>query len=233
MKRQQNTSSEYSIETLDAVRDRLTDELLKKLCKLNDLTIIPETSKNRLAKVIWRFKRDSKLIGNYNPNPQRKEFQNLHKSTEKFLNALDKLTCENRSQIDSEILNRPPFNSRFYFPEQMDYWNANENSVQKTKNLIKMISWAAERVSKGIEKELSYGKRTKNTHLDYFLMELADIFEEWAEEKASTQCYYSAKIDGYSGRYFRFVVLILDNFAPKSYHSHTALGKRIIRVLRV
>jgi hypothetical protein len=217
--------------SLADLTSQLDDELLFKICSLGGISGHHETVRHRLAKLIRQIKRDLTNGPIKNLDPQRKEFLNLHSALKRMLKSLDGMNDTNQSWINDKIQYRPPFNSRFDFPQQEDYWDANESTIEKTQNLLKMISWAAEDVSKDIDVELSNGRRTKNSDLDYFLGNLAYYFEEWTQIPASTQCYYNAEKDGYTGQFFDFTCIILDTFFEDSYHSKVALGKRIVRLL--
>lgn len=113
----------------------------------------------------------------------------------------------------------------------MDYWDANENSVKRTEGLLKMLSWAAGHLSLE-NKEITALKRgSKNNDLGYFILDMSAHFEEWTGTAAASKCYYSAVRDRYSGEFFDVMVTTLQIFAPNSFHSETALGKGIIRLL--
>jgi hypothetical protein len=223
---------DFPIQTLTEIMSQLTAELTRKICNVSGIESDPEALGVELGKHLWQFHRATANGPVWNPDLQRREFQNLQKSVERLLNGFEGLTEQNQSEIDYEIQYRTPFNNKFYFPQQIDYWNTNENSVQKAKNILTMISWAAKRVTEKTEQELLHGRRTQNSHLDYLILSLATTFEERSEKTALSQCYYSASIDGYAGQYFDFVSLILDSFAPSCYHSRGALGKRIVRLLK-
>jgi hypothetical protein len=224
---------DFPIQSFSEVTNQLSTELLKKICNVSGIESDLEALRLELGKDLYRFHRSSTNGPVWNPDPQRREFKNLQTTVERLIKGLEGLTDENQSDIDDEIQYRTPFNRQFYFPQQMDYWNANANSVQKAKNLLTMITWAAKRVTEKTENELSFGRRTQNSHLDYLILNLSITFEGRSKKTASSQCYYSDIVDGYAGQYFDFVSLILDNFAPSSYQSRGALGKRIVRLLKV
>jgi len=73
---------------------------------------------------------------------------------------------------------------------------------------------------------------SENLALDHFIQDLVWDFESATDEKASKNCYYSDAIGGYKGRFFDFVITILDFHSPEIYHSKVALGKRIVRVIK-
>jgi hypothetical protein len=224
---------DFPIQSVSEVTNQLSTELLREISKVSGIESDLEALRLELGKDLYRFHRSSTNGPVWNPDPQRREFKNLHTTVERLIKGLEGLTEENQSEIDDEIQSRTPCDSQCYFPQQMDYWDANANSIQKAKDLLTMITWAAKRVTEKTENELSFGRRTQNSQLDYLILNLSITFEGRSKKTASSQCYYSDIDDGYVGQYYDFVVLILDNFAPTSYHSRGALSKRIVRLLKV
>jgi len=55
--------------------------------------------------------------------------------------------------------------------------------------------------------------------------------EHWTDFSAKSHCYYTDIDECYAGPFFEMAKVVLDFYAPNSYVSEIALGKRIQRVL--
>ena len=186
----------------------------------------------QLAKVLWRYQGAVRSAEQPTSAPQTKELEQLRRVVDRALTAIERLSVETADEIESAILYRDPFNQKFFFPEQLAYWERNEKSFEHTKSKLEQISHAVKVVQAQRETEKVPWKQTKNTPLNHLIQDLSIDFERDTERKAYKACYYSAEIEGYTGQYFDFVVYILKCFAPVSYHSEVALGQRIVRELR-
>jgi hypothetical protein len=51
----------------------------------------------------------------WNPDPQRREFKNLHTTVERLIKGLEGLTEENQSEVDDEIQSRTPWRAGLDF----------------------------------------------------------------------------------------------------------------------
>lgn len=215
----------------DEIQDGLTPNLLDELCQVSGIAGDQAKLQLQLAKVLSRFQ--SAIFNTAPPKtePQAREFQSFQKAANRFLKTIDALSKANQESVDSEILYRPPFDSRFFFPEQLDYWAANEKSMKRMRDLVERTAWASTIAAQKTAAHREIHNPTKNTPLDHLIQDLSWVFENGTGQKASRQCYYNASLENYSGHYFDFIVLILGRFAPSSYHSQVALGKRITRVL--
>lgn len=223
---------DFPAENIEKVRSRFGSELFDEVRRVSGIVTDDEGLRYRLGKDLWRYQ--AAVRQSHSPiNPaQRRELESLLKAAERFSKAIDRINDGNEYDINYEILYRPPFNARFYFREQQHYWDANENSLQRANDLAKKIKWSIERVFERRETEQSGYKRTKNTPLDHLIEDLTVAFEDGTGEIPKNHCHYSPSAEGYIGRYYDYVLLILKNFAPTSFHSEGALGKRIVRVLR-
>jgi len=216
---------------IEYIKGKVESTLLPRLQKFIEITELPDHRIHQLAKDITRFVGRTSRAPEGSFDPQRRELASLQNSINRTLSNLGKISSENRVGIDHEILYRPPFNGRFCFPEQLDYWAANENSVKRIEASLKMLAWAAERVAAESHEIMAPQRGSKNTDLGYFIFDMSGHFEEWTGTKAASKCYYSADRDGYSGEFFNVMVTTLEIFAPNSFHSQSALGKRIVRLL--
>lgn len=184
-----------------------------------------------LAKVLMRYQSAAKNAEHPQPIIQTRELARLKGVVDRALTAFDAISPDNRADIDEEILYRDPFNRKFYFKEQLDYWSKNADSTQLAINKLGQISHALESLEDKHKRNGLDPKKTKNAPLDHLIQNLVIDFERDTERKASKCCYYVASKESYAGQFFDFVIFILDHFAPNSYHSHGALGKRITRTL--
>ncbi|MDA5092479.1 hypothetical protein O2N63_00045 [Aliiroseovarius sp. KMU-50] len=223
---------DFPAERPKEIRSRITPELLEEIRRVSGIETDDDSLRHRLGKDLRRYQAAVRQA--YEPvNPsQIRELRSLQKAAERFSKAIEKLNERNVFDIDYAIQYRPPFNGKFNFPEQEDYWEANGNSTQRAQNLAKMISWSIDRVFDEREEEKSPTKRTLNTPLDHLIQDLTTAFRNGTGESPKRHCHYHPIEEAYTGRYFDFVLIILKAFAVKSFHSEVALGKRIVRVLR-
>lgn len=219
------------IEGFKEIRELVSGSVLEKVRGQFGLVGDEVKIVNQLAKVLSRYQSAAVYALEPNPAPQKRELVRLKNSIDRALVAFENVSDENKSMIDFEIMSRDPFNARFYFKEQSDYWELNENSVQTAINKLLQISFALNVVKSKREADSDMPKSTINTPLDHLIQNISYDFEFGTDRKAKKCCYFDARLDNYSGQFFDFMVFILDRFAPSSYHSHMALGKRIERAL--
>lgn len=210
---------------LNLISNELIDELREEFGIMGE----NEAIRLGLAKALWRYQSAVKNSREKTPNPQNKEIKQLEKSVEKALLAFDRLSSDTQSDLNHEILYRDPFNRRFFFPEQLKYWAKNERSCQTTINKLEQISFAIKKLRITREKGIPIYKRTLNTALDHLIQDLTFDFRQGTNR--SLPCYHNEAGGTYEGKYFEFVVFILNRFASKSYHSKFALGQRIKRAI--
>ncbi len=182
-----------------------------------------------MSKVLYRYQ--SAVFGAQDPpvSPQTKQIDRLDKAIVRTLTAFEAISKDNRYNINEETLYRDPFNSRFLFDEQLEYWEKNENSTEMAINKLAQISFAISKIKAKKEAEVPVYTHTINTPLDHLIQDLMSDFESGTNGKA--RCYHNDVTGQYQGNYFEFIVFILSLFAPKSYHSDVALGERIKRAL--
>ncbi len=221
----------YDNLSIDEVRGVIESDLFPRLEQIITIPELQEHRLHQLAKDIFRFVGSTLAAPEIGFVAQQREFDSLQKSISRTLSSLEKISAGNRIGLDQEVLYRPPFNGRFYFAEQLEYWAANEDSVKRTEDLLKMLSWAAQRLSAENQDTLALRRGSKSKDLNYFIFDMSGHFEEWTGAKAKSKCYYSAARENYSGEFFDVVVCTLQIFAPNSFHSEAALGKRIVRLL--
>jgi hypothetical protein len=212
-------------EILNLISNELIDELRKRF----DIEGENETIRLGLAKALRRYQSAVKNSRGKTPNPQTKEIKQLEKSVEKALLAFDRLSSDTKSDLNHEILYRDPFNERFFFPEQLKYWAKNERSCQTTINKLEQISFAIKKLRITRKENAPVYKQTVNTPLDHLIQDLTFDFRQGTNRKL--HCYHNEAGGTYEGKYFEFVVFILNRFASKSYHSEFALGQRIKRAI--
>ncbi len=214
------------------ISDLFTPYLIQEMRTKFGLQESDETIRLQLGKVLGRYQSSAKHAHEPTPSLQSKELERLQKAVERAISAFDALSKENLSEIDHAILYRDPFNRRFYFKEQLDYWEKNKASAELTVNKLKQVSHALKSVNATRIERANEFKPTRNTPLDHLIQDLVMDFEAGTERKAKSSCYYDTKRDNYAGQFFDFVLFILNLFAPGSYHSQAALGKRIERTLK-
>jgi hypothetical protein len=186
----------------------------------------------QLAKVLWRYQGAARRAKEPAIAPQTKELEQLRKAADRALAAFERINVDTAEEIDNAILYRDPFNRKFLFPEQLDYWKKNEKSFEHTKSKLEQISHAVKAVQAQREVDKVPWKQTRNTPLNHLIQDLSIDFEGNTERKAHMACYYSDEVDGYAGQYFDFVVYILKLFARESLYTDDAIGKRIVRILK-
>ncbi|WP_298559954.1 hypothetical protein [uncultured Aliiroseovarius sp.] len=221
----------FPIEGFHEAKARFSPELLDQIRGVSGIETNDDDLRHRLGKDLWRYQCAIRSVQEPIPAPQHRELKSLQKAAERLSNAIDRLNDINKLEIDDKIQHRAPFNGRFYFPEQLDYWAANENSTQRAQNLAKMLAWSVDRVFEDREAEKLPYKRTVNTPLDHLIADLTVAFQDGTGENPTRHCRYHPTKEAYTGRYYDFVLLILKNFAAKGFHSEVALGKRIVRIL--
>lgn len=214
------------------IEPHISKELFQEMKKRFGITGEHEEVRHELSKVLGRYHRAVRNVQSPAPSPQKREMDRLHKVVDKAMSAFEAVSDENRSAIDDEIMYRDPFNRKFLFPEQLAYWERNEASTQTAMNKLAQISHALKLLKAKREHEQTGRKTTRNTPLDHLIQDLAIDFERGTCRKAIRSCHYGGDRGSNNGQYFDFVIFILDRFAPKSYHSEGALGKRIERTLR-
>ena len=146
---------------------------------------------------------------------------------------------ENISTINFEILSPSSPDrhsllspdSRASSEEQNQYYEESKDAAQMARKRVAQVYDAVCAINRDFEDTAVTYKYSENLALDHFIQDLVWDFETATNEKASKNCYYSDAIGGYKGRFFDFVITILDFLSPKSYHSRGALGKRIVRVI--
>ena len=221
----------FPIEDFHEVKARFGPELLDQIRRVSGIETSDDDLRHRLGTDLWRYHEAVRSVHKPIPASQSRELRSLQKAAERLSNAIDRLNDANKYEVDEMILHRAPFNGRFYFPEQKDYWAANENSIQRTQNLAKMLAWSVDRVFEKREAEKLPYKRTLNEPLDHLIEDLTVAFEDGTGENPARHCRYHPTKEAYTGRYYDFVHILLENFAAKGFHSEVALGKRILRVL--
>lgn len=219
-------------ETFASILEKLDPALVQEIKERFGLSGDPHFIREHLGKVLYRFQAALQNAREPAPSPQRIEIDRLKKSMDRTLKALQSVSMTNQSDIDAEILYRAPFNGRFYFKEQLTYWDQNEASMEKLGRKLEQVSWAIDQLTAKRNSELYQPKRNSDKPLDHFIEDLTFDFENDNSRNALSHCYYSPNRESYTGQYFDFVIYMLDLFAPTSYHSELALGKRIVRVLK-
>lgn len=219
-------------ETFASILEKLDLTLVQEIKQRFGLSGDPQCIRERLGKVLSRFQTALRNAREPAPSLQRFEIDRLKKSLDRTLEALQAVSKANQSDIDAEILYRAPFNGRFKFEEQLTYWDQNEASMEKLIRRLEQASWAIDQLTAKRNSEFYQPKRASNKPLDHFIEDLTFDFENGNNRNALSYCYYSPNKEGYTGQYYDFVVYMLNLFAPTSYHSELALGKRIVRVLK-
>ncbi|WP_377509679.1 hypothetical protein [Octadecabacter sp. R77987] len=222
---------DYPTETIWEIADKITPAFVDEMRDRFGLIGSHGEISGELGKVLWRFQAAAKNALEPLPAPQAKELDRLKKSVDRSIAAFDALNDQARTDIDNAVMYRDPFNQRFYFEQQQDYWDKNENSTKTAMNKLAQISHALDAVMDLRKVQADDPKRTINTPLDHLIQDLTMDFEKRTDRKAYQCCYYDPRTDNYSGQYYDFIEFILDHFAPRSYHSQVALGKRIVRAL--
>jgi len=187
--------------------------------------------RQRLGKVLVRYHAAALHALLPHPAPQTKELKKLQKAIERTLSAFEVISDENRYSIDDKILYREPFNGRFCFKEQCEYWDKNEDTFRRAGNALTMISFAISKIETEKREGENEIRRTKNRPLDSLIEDLTFDFENGRDRQARRCCYYDSSTENYAGQFFDFILFLLRTFAPSSYHSENALGQRIRRVL--
>lgn len=218
--------------SLPKISNLFTPQLLEQMRADFGLQGSDDSIRHAIGKILVHYQISAKQAHEPAPPPQSKELERLRKAVDRAIIAFEDISKENLGEIDGEILYRDPFNARFFFKEQLDYWEKNKASSKLTVNKLKQVSHALKMIkAKRIERSNEF-KPTRNTPLDHLIQDLVMAFEAGTDRKAKSSCYYDAKRDNYAGQFFDFVLFILNQFAPKSYHSQVALGKRIERTLK-
>ncbi|WP_270729588.1 hypothetical protein [Shimia sp. Alg240-R146] len=214
------------------ISDLFTPHLIQTMRTDFGLQGSDKTIRLQLGKILGRYQASAKRAHEPPPAPQTKDLERLKIAVDRTISAFDALSDKNLSEIDDAILYRDPFNHRFDFNEQLDYWEKNNGTSELTINKLKQVSHALKAVkAKRIEHAKEF-KPTRNTPLDRLIQDLVMDFESGRGKKAKSSCYYDTRRDSYAGQFFDFVIFILESFAPRSYHSQVALGKRIERALK-
>jgi hypothetical protein len=220
--------ADYPPESGEKIKAKINRKLFEEMQTKFGIMADHEDTRDLLSKTLHSAAKNALAPP---PSPQAKELERLKKAIDRSVAAFEKISTENRYEIDSAILYRAPFNSRFYFKEQIQYWERNENPFQTALNKLAQISHALDTISFTRKSNFPTFKRTINTPLDHLIEDLTDIFEVGTERRAHRHCHYDPNIENYTGQFFEFVLFILIHFAPRSYHSQLALGKRIGRAL--
>lgn len=216
---------------IDDIREKLSPSFLNEIRIRFGIVGDDNELRQRLGKVLARYHGAALQSLRPLPKSQTMELKKLKRAIERTIAAFEVISEENRYSIDDEILHREPFNQRFFFKEQLDYWDKNEDYSKKAINALAMIDFAISKVEAQRKNNSSERRRTKNKPLDFLIEDLTLDFEHRTNRKAKRCCFYDSNTDGYSGQFFDFTLFILNCFAPSSYHSELALGQRIRRVL--
>ncbi|KPA20424.1 hypothetical protein shim_34140 [Shimia sp. SK013] len=223
--------ADWPSEGVEELQAKFTPALVQEVCDRFGLTGNDRDISFELTKVLIRYQSAARKALKPDPSPQSKELERLKKAIARTLTIFETLSEENKSAIDGEIMYRDPFNSKFFFKEQLDFWRKNEYSTKTAMLKLTQISHAITLLKNAREAEAYIPRKTVNRPLDHLIQDLTLSFERGTDRKAKKCNYYDDPCGNYVGQFFEFIVFILDLFAPSSYHSHVALGKRIERVL--
>ncbi len=117
-----SNEADYPRKDIWELQAKITPDLVMEMCEQFGMVGCYEKISLGIAKTLWRYQSAALHALEQTPPAQTKELSQLKKAIERALGAFEAITAENKSQIDHEIMYRDPFNPKFFFKEQLDYW---------------------------------------------------------------------------------------------------------------
>ncbi len=222
------------------VEERLTEATVQRLFHQFEATTDFYIFRERLVHILYRYECGI-FIGSSQPQKEVKKLLNrAARTASKLLNVLDEIDRKTHIELNSQI----EFDSyREWQDQHADIFADRSISAPTTDEIeqsLKRLIHACQPETAGTDprSETTAGDETDDqkpwnrTALDQLIVDINGTLRHHIGFSGIAGCYYDAVNDDYRGLLFEFTVILLDEYAPKSYFSRGALGKRIVRVLK-
>lgn len=213
------------------VEQKITPEMVSKVHALLGANTDIEVLRVRLIHILTRYERYSAYDNPTTRNDKRKQITRMRDASASLLKAIDGLDGDVRSSIESALeevtlakWENWSFESDKPIPEK-------DKSLEQGGLAASRLLQACNSEFADLEETKGQTKKSTETSLNQLLIDLEGIYEHWTDFSAKSHCYYTDIDECYAGPFFEMAKVVLDFYAPNSYVSEIALGKRIQRVL--
>jgi len=218
----------------EEVEADLSEELSQRLHGLikarTDLALFHD----RLVHILTRFESYHLRKPQVTRKERGKQLTNVKDKAEKLLAALNVLHPEVLESLDFTISGS--LQHRVW--EEFDFFDesaptiADDGHISNCVTAVSDVMAAAEEHLRQLENTKGTKRTSDNPALDQLISDLADLYETEAGLDQAANYRSPTAEDGYKGGLFLLTISLLNAYAPRSYSSAEALGKRIERILK-
>ncbi|UXX82213.1 hypothetical protein [Roseovarius pelagicus] len=232
----------YKFDCIDRseVSARLSGEVVSKLHDRFSFSTDLGDFRERLVHILSRFERRRSIAHQPLKKVRRKLFMNVEKATSQLL--------ETPEDLSAYLLENLVYQMKY---DALDDWLKSTSSIfdtdpppsptlDETERFLKLLHRASKQMLVDLdfkpesnpEEEVETNQAYSRAPLDDLITDVQGTLQHHNSGKNSATCYYNAIKGEYCGALYEFTKLLLDSYAPDSYFSNAALGKRITRVLK-
>ncbi|NDW54254.1 hypothetical protein [Aliiroseovarius sp. PrR006] len=221
--------------TREEIAATVPDELVERLHQLIEGQRETYLFKDRLVHFLIRYERYLANTPKVTRKERRAQVSRLRDKTSGFLNALADLHDDVESDIKFQ-LNELTHEERW---EGFDFFDSDQG-LPPDDETLEQVRLTCERILEVCQDEIDHLDTTKgvkkgslNPSLDQMLIDLAALYETETGHSAKSHCYRDETVeDEFNGKFFQMSKAFLEEFAPDSFSTPVALGRRIDRVLQ-
>ncbi|NIY79488.1 hypothetical protein HCZ23_08385 [Celeribacter sp. HF31] len=186
-----------------------------------------------LVRILTRYELYRETTNTTPKKERRAQLTKLRDKASQLIEAMDALAPDVTRALDTNL-------AAVTEERRWEGWSLDSDEpVPNDDQSVADAQRAAENIITACQMELDLFAETKgakkgsaNPALDQLLSDLAELYEIETGSAAKSQCYRDeTAADEFNGKFFHMAQAILDDYAPESFSTPVALGRRIQRVL--